>query len=527
MACLLLVADGNASRLAAQETGNTIGVTYHSPEAFGGYVLFGPSASTNTYLIDHHGRLIQRWTSLYPAGLASYLLDDGHLLRCAQVGTVWAGGSGGRIEEFNWEGDLVWSYSYASSTVRQHHDAIKLPNGNILMVAWESISFAQALAAGRKGSLSSFGVWADHLVEVQPTGGTNGTIVWEWHTWDHLIQDYDPTKANYGVVADHPELVDVNYPDNPFRDWQHSNAVDYNAELDQILLCVHDFGEIWVIDHSTTPAEAAGHTGGRSGKGGDLLYRWGNPQAYRAGSVNDQILFGHHDAQWIPGQNRILIFNNGLDRPGGEYSNIVEIEPPVDAMGNYAGQPGAAYGPAEPAWEYYASPRESFYSRNVSGAKRLPNGNTLICEGAKGVIFEVTDAGSIVWRYLAPVTFDGTLLTQGTSAPAQNLIFRAESYAPDFPGLAGRDLTPLGFLELPATYEFRMVSAERSGSNIRIRFQSEPDEDYQLQFRSDWVSSSWETISAVTAIGTEAVYVDSDATRIELGSGHYRAAREP
>jgi hypothetical protein len=94
----------------------------------------------------------------------------------------------------------------------------------------------------------------------------------------------------YGVVTDHPELVDINFGDTK-TDWMHTNSIDYNEKFDQILISVHNFNEIWVIDHSTTTEEAAGHTGGNSGKGGDLLYRWGNPQAYERGTASDQQLF--------------------------------------------------------------------------------------------------------------------------------------------------------------------------------------------------------------------------------------------
>ena len=148
--------------------------------------------------------------------------------------------------------------------------------------------------------------------------------MWQWNAWDHLIQDYDASVDNYGVVADHPELLDINFIGATGNqagraDWMHCNGIDYNAVLDQIVLSCKNMNEIYIIDHSTTTAEAAGHTGGNSGKGGDLLYRWGNPQAYDSGLSSDQQLFGQHDVQWIEegraGAGDLLLFNNGVGRP--------------------------------------------------------------------------------------------------------------------------------------------------------------------------------------------------------------------
>ena len=103
-------------------------------------------------------------------------------------------------------------------------------------------------------------------------------------------------------------------------DWNHVNSVQYNAELDQIILSSHNQNEIWIIDHSTTVEEASGHTGGVYGKGGDFLYRWGNPSIYGRGTSNDTKLGGQHDAHWIanglPGAGNILIFNNELPHTG-------------------------------------------------------------------------------------------------------------------------------------------------------------------------------------------------------------------
>ena len=204
------------------------------------------------------------------------------------------------------------------------------------------------------------------------------------------------------MVADHPELIDLNYrgpgtgPGG--ADLNHTNAIDYNAQFDQILLSIRCFSEIWVIDHSTTTAEAGGHSGGNSGMGGDLLYRWGNPAAYDAGDAGDQQLFVQHDAQWIPsgypGAGNILVFNNGGGRPDGDYSSVDEIVPPVDSSGYYEG-----YGPTAPLWSYTAATPTDFYAAAISGAQRLPDGNTLICDGPNGYFFEVTSAGDLVWDY--------------------------------------------------------------------------------------------------------------------------------
>ena len=232
---------------------------------------------------------------------------------CANKGG--AGGAGGGVEKIAWDGTVLWHFTYYTSNYLSHHDIEPLPNGNILMIAWEYRTRNEAIAAGRNPNfLQGNTIMPDHIIEVEPTGQSSGNIVWEWHVWDHLIQEYNPAKENYGIVADHPELIDINFGERP-DDINHINSIDYNEKFDQILLSVNSFSEIWVIDHSTTTQEAAGHNGGNSGKGGDILYRWGNPQAYHAGDVSDQAFYNQHDAQWIeagsPGEGNILVFNNG------------------------------------------------------------------------------------------------------------------------------------------------------------------------------------------------------------------------
>ena len=382
-------------------------------------ILFAPMQSKITYLINKNGTVINTWSSDYLPGESVYLLDDGSIFRTVKL-TLSGGGIGGGVQKITWENKLVWEYRYTTTDYCSHHDIEILPNGNILMIAWELKTKTEAIEAGRNpDKINNEILKPDHIIEVKPTGPTTGEIVWEWHIWDHLIQDFDSSKNNFGVVTDHPELIDINYGTSNIN-WLHTNSIDYNKELDQILISVRNFNEIWVIDHSTTTEEAAGHTGGDSGKGGDILYRWGNPAAYRAGSIEDKKFFQQHDATWIeqgyPGEGNILVFNNGVNRPGPDYSTIDEIIPPIDSNGTYQLEPGEAFGPVQPVWSY----NTDFYAFYISGCQRIHNGNTIICHGPAGKFFEVNPGKEIVWDYTNP--YPNFL---------QNTVFKLNYYTPE------------------------------------------------------------------------------------------------
>ena len=447
--------------LLGQGQEQTVGLFLNTTAAAPGYTLFAPMSYNVTYLIDNNGELVQSWSSEYRPGLSVYILENGDLLRTRIIqGQLFqTGGHGGGVEIIDWDGNLVWEFDYFSDQYWQHHDIESLPNGNVLLIAWEHKADATAIANGRNpnmlaGSQQPFGFWPDHIIEVNPE---SNSIAWEWHVWDHLIQDYDSSKVNYGVVSDHPELVNLNYPSGPITngDWLHINAVDYNAELDQIILSVHHFGEIWIIDHSTTTIEAASHTGGNSGKGGDLLYRWGNPQAYIGGNSNERIFFGQHDARWIEDGSQIMVFNNGSGRPGGSYSSIDVITQPIGEDNLYVLDSNGIYEPDTLSWQYTATPLGDLFAANISGAHRLENGNTLICDGPRGHYFEVDSAGSLVWDYVNPVVNTGPLY-QGQEIPTQgsaqnstlNRTFRVHRYPTDYLGFAGHNLEPTGPIEL-------------------------------------------------------------------------------
>lgn len=455
------------AKLSLSQT-QTMGVFINdTTKTFKGYTLFAPKQNTMTYLINNAGQKIHEWiASNYPPGQSVYLLENGHLLRtCMTQGNLGTGGGeGGRIEEYNWGDTLVWSMDYSTSTYMQHHDIKKLPNGNIIMLVVEKKTLSEIINAGfdtnqmqNPDFSQKHFLLPDAIVEVQPTYPSGGTVVWSWHVWDHLIQDFDATKQNYGIVANHPELIDC---DGDHRKiplfWNHMNTIDYNADFDQIALSVRGNSELWVIDHSTTTVQAAEHTGGNSGKGGDILYRWGNPLTYGRGNQNDEKYFEQHDVEWIkagnPGAGDLLCFNNGVNR---NYSSIDQITPPVDALGNYTLTGNLPFGPTNFTWTYKMISPDTVYAHDISGAQRLPNGNTIICAGPFGTLYEVTPSENIVWKYINPVTNIGPLL-QGDSIPHNparpeefmNSIFRVYKYPPNYSAFNGRILTPGNFIEI-------------------------------------------------------------------------------
>ena len=374
--------------------------------AYNGETLISPLDSNDSFLIDLNHNITKTWHGDGAPASVAYLLPDGSLLRpCLDPNAQFGiGGSGGRIQKIDTNDNVVWDYFFSDSVLLQHHDIEPMPNGNVLLIAWERKTEAEATAAGRL-TLPIGEMWPTMIAEIEPVGLTGGNIVWEWHFWDHMIQDVDPAKDNHGVIADHPELVDINWPVVPNGSWDHANAISYNAQLDQIAFCARALSEVYIIDHSTTTAEAAGHTGGNSGMGGDILYRWGNPEVYGRGTEADRYFWSVHGATWIdpalPGAGNLLIFNNGnRDGSVNDYSGVAEIVLPSDGYGNYYLRPGQAYGPSAPIWEYEKPP--GFYSQNKGGAYRLPNGNTLICEANDDNIFEVTPDGTKVWQYSPP-----------------------------------------------------------------------------------------------------------------------------
>jgi len=460
------------------------GLHAHESGACDGYTLLAPLNSKQVHLVDMDGNVVHTWDTRDVPGGSCELLAGGRLLRCGQQPDnphFHGGGIGGHLQILTWDGQVEWDYLMAGADLTQHHEAQPLPNGNLLVIAWEARSREEAVARGRDpAKVGDEGLWSDTVIELKPVPPSGAEVVWRWSTWDHLVQQQDAALPDYAAPSERPGHIDINADhryeppapqeteeereareeqerqmravgyvggaappptDAPRQeaDWLHMNGVDYHAGLDLMVVSTPHLGELWIIDHSTTTAEAAGSTGGRRGHGGEILWRWGNPRNAGLGGEQDRRLFYQHDPTWLAdgpgGAPRLLLFNNGMKRPGGEHSEVLELLLPFDPARGFVREQGRPFGPAAPAWSYARG--ADFYSGFISGAQRLPNGDTLVCSGAPGHVFEVTPAGQVVWDYLNPLGGDVAPSEQGGKAPPKAL-FRAARIALGDPRLAGR-----------------------------------------------------------------------------------------
>ncbi len=451
---------------------------WNSSKAYNGYTLFGSGGTT--YLIDMEGQVLHTWK----IGTNPRFTEGGTLLDAVggdpSNSNVW--------KELDWSGNIVWSYTEKRSNYHPHHDFAKIYNPKLgdstfIYIANKDYTAAQCLAAGANPSLAPGGTYSGVQLDVVVEVNRAGKVIWEWAFFDHVVQEYDATKtATYGVVKNTPGRININMTGNPLKnDWLHCNSLDYNEQLDQIVInSVH--GEFYVIDHGGTfvKNDSAASVAMAASSKGDFLYRFGDPAKYGQGtspsftpnpekttSGNKQI-GGAHDIQWIkpglPGEGNFLVFNNGQNLfELTPQSYIFEINPYLNASGANAGKyvdpPTAGYNVVSPAnsnlmkekkniskqvvWTYSSKNNTSFYSTIGSSAQRLPNGNTFICAMNSGHFFEVnpTDT-SVVWEYINPFTRSGIKKIKTDTYPTDNAAFRAYRYTAEHPALKGHDLTP-------------------------------------------------------------------------------------
>lgn len=351
--------------------------TYVPSLAYEGYTLFSPIVGCVAWLIDMQGRFVHNWeTAGIPSGYGK-LLPNGNLLYAAKTFELdlGFGGLGGLIVEYDWDGNVVWEHRDPFL----HHDFERLPNGNTLVVKFVAVpdEMTAKVQGGISGTEANGVIWTDAIQEITPAG----EVVWQWNAYEHL-------STERHIIC----------PLDERKEWTHMNTCHLlpNGDILTVFCSLHT---IAIIDR----------------KSGKLKWEWGHEH------------LGHpHDATMLENGN-ILVFDNGAHRKDnskegirGKYSfsRVLEVNPATDKI----------------EWEYRD---ESFFYFNtpfISGCQRLPNGNTLICEGTMGRFFEITPRKEICWEYISPFFNDSKPVGYG------NAVFRAYRYSPDYPGLQGRKL---------------------------------------------------------------------------------------
>ena len=446
---------------------------WDNSRTFAGYTLFGTRGTS--YLIDFEGHVIHTWN----IGTNPRFTEAGTLLDAVGGNpsnqNTW--------KELDWDGNVIWQYSESRSSYHGHHDFAKIYNTKLgdstfIYIANKDLTAAQCLAAGCDPSHNYTGAQMDAIVEVNKSG----TVIWEWCFFDHVVQDIDPTKSTYGVVANTPGRINLNIRGNPVKsDWMHCNSLDYNQDLDLIVVnSVH--GEFYVIDHGNTflVNNPTGSIALAATTAGDFKYRFGDPAKYNQGdppsvldnwekaTAGNKQLGGSHDIQWIrpglPGAGHFFVFCNAQNLfELTPQSYAIEINPFLNSAGtntgNFVNPPDAGYTivsspdanlmkenknvSKQIVWKFSSKNNTTFFSTIGSSVQRLPNGNTLICAMNDGHFFEVAPTDSaIVWEYVNPMTRDGVKKIKVDHYPTYNGVFRAYRYAADHPALQGHDLTP-------------------------------------------------------------------------------------
>jgi len=359
-------------------------IIYDPSKAYNGYTLFAPHASMDVFLINMKGQVVHHWKMPTTLGSDVRLLPNGNQIRIHKTGeepTAFLGTGGKELVEVDWQGNVVWKYE----DLYMHHDFCCMKNGNTLLNRYVKIpsEISSKVKGGIPGTELEDGMWGAAFQEIS----SDSKVVWEWFGYEHM----DPE-------------IDVHCPLCRRTIWGYVNGLDTFPNGD-IVASFRYLNTLAIIDRQN----------------GKIKWRWGTHE------------LGHQHNPTVQGNGNILAFDNGYHRiPPDErnpthltdgYSRVIEVNPKTNKI----------------EWEYKADNLHGFYSAVCSGAERLPNGNTLICESTSGRIFEVTPEGEIVWEFISP------FYEFKSSLGWTNFIFRAHRYGSDFPGLKGKDIDPDSF----------------------------------------------------------------------------------
>ncbi len=363
---------------------HAVGLIHHSPSlSYKGYTLLTTNGGDHATLVDLEGRVCHRWQR-HEGIRYAYLLANGNLLcRTAPERQVDLVKGIGGSSSALLELDWQSNVVWKYRNPMLHHDYERLPNGNTLVLLWEPLS--PEFSRQIKGGMPS-DADPDHMLEdVVAEITPEGTSVYEWHAGQH-----------FSIAQD------IICPLENRREWGHGNSLNVTPDGD-LLVSFRRTDTVGIVERAS----------------GQFKWKWGRGE------------LGHQHHPTYLDNGNVLLFDNGAHTSRLAASRVLEVNPETNEI----------------VWKYEGSPPMSFYSHNISSADRLPNGNTLICEGAAGRIFEVMPNKTIVWEYINPFFYPDT-----RSGSSGNATFRAHRYGPDHPALQGRDLDPKLFSNLNRLY---------------------------------------------------------------------------
>ena len=431
--------------------GAQAGLLHCNNQTQAGFTVFSATESQDTYLIDERGEMRHRWSTTHPDGSA-FGIDigpNGTLLRVVNdypdgigMPLMDAGGSATHIEILDANSQLLWEIEEYSGKYRLHHDAVFLPNGNVIAIAWEYFSKEEALAMGRQSDMvTDSGLWPDVVLEYAPAPGGLAQLVWSWRPTDHLVQNFNSTLPHYGVVSDHPQKLDINAVSSNIQkndaDWMHCNSIDHDPVRDHILLSCRHTEELYIIDHNLSWEQS-------NSSMGDFLYRWGNPVNYDVGTLYDQHTVLQHDARFVPPGDQyagsITYFSNELSGP----SVIGMIHPP--RVGNRFALNASIgmYDPVRPDVEFTLP--SGWGPRFQSGSILLPNGQFQVSHALRGKIGQIGTDGTIDWEYNIPLNAGGDIADR-LNRPFPSVFFKAEWLEQNDPRLQFLPMLRQGVIE--------------------------------------------------------------------------------
>lgn len=357
-------------------------LTFYRPEkTYNGFTLFTPMVGvpSNTWLIDMQGRLVHRWELSGWVRLQAVLLPTGNLLYAISDPK-------GSFADIVFAAAEIIEADWDGNIVWRYaepamdgHDWVRMKNGNTLIMKY--VPVPENIAKEVEGGLP--GSERDGVMYGYALQEItpDKKIAWEWLSYEHLDPKLDSLTP---------------YSSRCF--WPLWNSL---VELPDgnIMTCSPFTDLLHIIDKAT----------------GDIKWRWGK----------GEISFQHNPSMLDNGN--ILLFDNGRYGPTPTHSRVIEVNPTTNEI----------------EWEYKADNPVDFFSGYIGGCERLPNGNTLVCEGGLGRIFEITPKGELVWEYVVP--FYGRHEISGwrkMDFGFSNATFRAHRYGPDYLGLQGKKLDP-------------------------------------------------------------------------------------